>query len=88
MSLIFVIVFLALFFLLTIPAIILSLVSRVLSFFGFGKRKNAGSGGYRYRYHWDGGAQSSSGKSKEKKETRKKLFDKDEGEYVDFEEIK
>lgn len=91
MSVIFIIVFLALFFLLTIPAIILSLISRILSFFGFGKRRNAGSGGYGYHYHWGGGTQSNSGKKKEKKEkkeARRKLFDKDEGEYVDFEEIK
>lgn len=69
-----------------LPSIIVSLISNILSLFGI-RRKSA-------RHDNDSGWQGSARTdnptfTKEKKnEHRKKVFDDDEGEYVDFEEIK
>lgn len=67
-----------------LPSIIISIIARILSWFG-------GGGKRRQRRTDDWGAAGNSGSrsaSGGKKDGHKKLFDKDEGEYVDFEEIK
>ena len=86
MGILFIIFFIAIIFLFLLPSIILSLISTVISWFGFFRRKpgNAKShGDDRVRY-----TRSSGNGAKEGKGKQGKLFDKDEGEYVDFEEIK
>lgn len=88
MGIILIILFVGLFLVLLLPAILLSLINTVLSWFGLAPRKR------RTYYHWttrDSGAGEEqydrNVKTKTKSE-RKKLFDKNEGEYVDFEEMK
>jgi hypothetical protein len=86
MGILFIIFFIAIISLFLLPSIILSLISTVISWFGFLRRKpgNAKShGDERVRY-----TRSSGNGAKEGKGKQGKLFDKDEGEYVDFEEIK
>ena len=80
------IILLLLFFL--IPTIILSFVSWVLSLFGFRSRrkKHGRDGGYFYSSNT--ADDSRTAERKHKQMEKRKIFDKDEGEYVDFEEIK
>lgn len=85
MVFIYVILVIVLFFLMLIPTIIVSLISRILSFFGLGKRKSSTWGSYDHGGQYS--SENASRKSEKKKDGRKRLFDKDEGEYVDFEEI-
>ena len=85
MVFIYVILIIVLFFLMLIPTIIVSLVSRILSFFGLGKRKSSTWSSYSHRGSYK--SESTSRNSEKKNDGRKRLFDKDEGEYVDFEEI-
>ena len=73
--------------LLMIPTIILSFVMKVASLFGFGTKRekarpHADSGRRNGRDQWNSREAKPDGGKK------KVLFDKDEGEYVDFEEIK
>ena len=79
--------FFALVILLLLPTILLSIVRSILSIFGFAFKPN--------RTHKnDTRKDETSYTSYNTKETgvknrhRKKIFDKDDGEYVDFEEIK
>ena len=77
----FVILFLFLFFLFLVPTVILSIITRVLSFFNFGARRKKMH--QERENHETYTHTKSTGKGK-----GKKIFDKNEGEYVDFEEIK
>ena len=75
-------------FLLLLPTILLSLISSILALFGikFGRGKKE-----QKRYTTWNSASSSKEKhddTRTNKDKRKKIFDKDDGEYVDFEEIK
>ena len=71
-----------------IPTIILSFVSWILSLFGFRSRKkwHRTDGGFYYTSNTANDSRTAEQEHKQKE--KKKLFDKDEGEYVDFEEIK
>ena len=75
----FVILFLFLFFLFLVPTVILSIITKVLSFFNFGARRKKKH--QEMENHETYTHTKSTGKGK-------KIFDKNEGEYVDFEEIK
>lgn len=86
MVFIYVILVIVLFFLMLIPTLIVSLISRILSFFGLGKRKSSTWSSYSHSGSYN--SERTSRKSEKKNDGRKRLFDKDEGEYVDFEEIK
>ncbi len=88
---IFIILLVVLLVIMVVPAIILSLISTVLSWFGIGKKRR-----YTYtRTYTNRGNENFSGRGKEnsawqneKPRKREKLFDKSDGEYVEFEEIK
>lgn len=83
----FIILFLGLFILLLIPTIVLSLVMRVLSFFGIGRKRTY----YNQHTTWqttDTGGKWQKSSGQKKNAGKKVLFEKNEGEYVDFEEIK
>ena len=94
MSFIFLLLILALFVIILIPAFLFSAIRTILSMLGFmftGKRRRSsssssssygGTGSFYSNTTNRGQAGQSSSAS------RKKMFDKDEGEYVDFEEIK
>lgn len=90
-SIILILLLLALLVIMILPAIILSFVSNVLSWFGIGKRKR-----YTYTHTYtrrssephSSASQAGTAWSKSEPQKRKKLFDKSDGEYVDFEEIK
>ena len=79
------ILFIAIVILFLIPTILLSLITNILSLFSFKSRKkqprqgqadNAVNEGYKPNVNSGDGRK------------QKKIFDKNEGEYVDFEEIK
>lgn len=79
--------FFILVFLLLLPTILISFVKSILSIFGFnsGKKTNRTDKTHKNdtsytKYETDS--------SNVKKHRRKKIFDKNDGEYVDFEEIK
>ena len=76
---------LILFLVIIVPSLFLSIIARIIAFFNFGsKRRND-----RSNEREANGAHDAHGyKPKDKKKNHKKIFDKDEGEYVDFEEIK
>ena len=83
----FVILFLGLFLLMLIPTMILSLIMRVMSWLGIGRKRNS----YSQRTTWqtnETGKQSQDSHRQQKTGEKKVLFEKNEGEYVDFEEIK
>ncbi len=72
-----------------IPTILLSIVSWILSLFGFRSRKKWHSmGGRGFYYDSDTSHESHKEEKEYKRKEKRKIFDKDEGEYVDFEEIK
>lgn len=71
---------------LLLPAIILSFFSKLFYLLGF-RRRYREHGGETNRQD-TGNASAHSAETEKKKENRKKVFDKHEGEYVDFEEIK
>lgn len=78
----FIITFLIILFLVIIvPSLLLSLVARIIAFFKFGSNRRAErEEGAAHEPHDDRRAC--------KQKRQKKIFDKNEGEYVDFEEIK
>ena len=83
----FVILFLGLFLLMLIPTMILSLIMRVMSWLGIGRKRNS----YSQRTTWqtnETGKQGQESHRQQKTGEKKVLFEKNEGEYVDFEEIK
>lgn len=70
-----------LFLVIIVPSLLLSLIARIIAFFKFGANKRVErEEGAAHEPHDDRRA----GKQKR----QKKIFDKTEGEYVDFEEIK
>ena len=80
----FTILLLILFFVLFVPTFVMSLITRILSIFKFRDKGNSmhhSRGGERDSHTYD---TYDSGNRKKSK----KIFDKNEGEYVDFEEIK
>lgn len=84
------ILFFGIFVLLLIPTLIISLIRTVVSMLGYlftGKRRShRGAGSYREEPRHDGGY--SSGAHRHANNQQKRIFGNDEGEYVDFEEIK
>lgn len=80
------------FFLLIIFIIGLVLLSKVLrTIFGFGRKmtRNATKGNTdRNAAYSEEASQGNAQYTQRKGQARKKIFDKDEGEYIDFEEIK
>lgn len=92
---IFLVLFIILFILLAIPTIILSLIFKVLSWFGIKRSRKT----FYYNTSWGGGDYSrhrkdgrterrTPGRESIKEGERRKIFSDDEGEYVDYEEIK
>lgn len=93
MTFIFLLFIIAIFVLLLIPTIIFSVIRTILSILGFTlhrrSRGNASSRGYSQQGGTSAGSSSSArNQSGASSGARKKMFDKSEGEYVDFEEIK
>ena len=77
----FIITFLIILFLVVIvPSLLLSLVARIIAFFKFGANKRV--------EREEGAAHEPHDDRRAGKQKRQKIFDKNEGEYVDFEEIK
>ena len=81
----FTILLIILFLVLFVPTLALSVIARILSIFSFKGKKNS--------VHRGGGQQHGNTKYNTDnndvgKRKGKKIFDKNEGEYVDFEEIK
>lgn len=70
-----------------LPSIIVSFISSVLSLFGIRKKETQHQRRDNSRYGGSGTESATAQKTKHY-EQRKKVFEKDEGEYVDFEEIK
>lgn len=86
---------LILFLVIFVPSLLLSIVARILDIFSFGrKRRVEREDGAQRNWQQARDAHSAhdtydhSGKSRNQNHNHKKIFDKDEGEYVDFEEIK
>ena len=93
MTFIFLLIAIFIIVLLLIPTIIFSVIRTILSILGFTlhrrPRGNASSRGYSQQGGTSGGTSSSAHNSSgASRGARKKMFDKNEGEYVDFEEIK
>ena len=76
----FTILIVFLFLLVFVPTFFLSIIARVLSFFGLGAKKENRQG--KDESHNAHTRKKDTGTAKSKK-----IFDKNEGEYVDFEEI-
>ena len=88
---VFLFLILALFVIVLIPTILFSVIRTLFSILGFtfGGRKRRGKGtSSSSQSGYERGAETSSRNSKTADGQRKKMFDKNEGEYVDFEEIK
>ena len=66
-------------------AFAMSFIRNLQSFFGFGRKKEAHGGA---RSQGSNTNYGHSGHATKENDGKKVLFDKDEGEYVDFEEIK
>lgn len=76
------------FFSLFVLLVGLSLLGSIFRFlFGLGRKTNAGPRHKEEAYGWTG-KEARQTTSSSKPVTRKKIFGEDEGEYVDFEEIK
>lgn len=94
MSFIFLLLILALFVIILIPAFLFSAIRTILSMLGFmitGKRRrssSSSSSSYGGTGSFYGNTTNSGQAGQSSSASRKKMFDKDEGEYVDFEEIK
>ena len=82
------ILFIILILLLLLPTMLLSIVSNILSLFGLKMGRNSRNKRTETKWENTSGHNAEANGTKEKKRTRKKIFDKDDGEYVDFEEIK
>ena len=70
--------FVFVFIIIFVPSIILTIISKVLAFFGFAPKEK--------RYYENEAPRKNERHERSSKKS-KKIFDKDEGEYVDFEEI-
>ena len=71
-----------------LPTILLSFISNILSLFGLKMGRNNRNKRTGTKWENTSGHNAEANGTTEKKRTRKKIFDKDDGEYVDFEEIK
>ena len=78
---------LVLFLVIIVPSLLLSVVARIIAFFNFGSKKRT-ERAERNEHETHGTNDARGYRPKDKKKNHKKIFDKDEGEYVDFEEIK
>lgn len=80
---------LAIFIIILIPTFLFSLIRTIVSMLAFlftGKRRRTTSSAGRASGYYE---QSSQNRERERStSSHKKMFDRDEGEYVDFEEIK
>lgn len=77
-------IILILFFLL--PTVLFSFIANILSVFGLGRKKSVSK---RKEANWNGERDNKTADFNDgNNSARKKIFDKNEGEYVDFEEIK
>ena len=63
--------------------VILSFFARIVSFFGMGKKRE-----YNNSHNAAPGGRDDAHRKSSKNGKKKKIFENDEGEYVDFEEIK
>lgn len=70
-----------LFLVILVPSLLLAVIARIMAFFGFGAKG-------RTERRESATHEAPGSKPVDKKKKQKKIFDKDEGEYVDFEEIK
>lgn len=89
----FVIIFIALIVVLLVPALLFSVVRTILSMLGFviGGKRHGSSSSSQQSYRGEntyGQSYKQSDSARSHDNRKKKMFDKDEGEYVDFEEIK
>ena len=82
------IVIILLLILFLVPTILFALVSWILSIFGFRPKKRWHSTGRGFYYSSESPKDAHTAEPKHENRERKKIFAKDEGEYVDFEEIK
>ena len=64
-----------------VPSLLLSLIARIVAFFKFGSNR-------RVEREEDAAHEQHDDRPSGKQKRQKKIFDKNEGEYVDFEEIK
>ena len=81
----FTILLLILLLVLFVPTLVMSVIARILSVFNFKSHRNTV---HRRREQHDTSTYNTDDTDTGKKKKGKKIFDKDEGEYVDFEEIK
>ena len=72
------------FFIFFLPTLFLSIVARILSIFNFAARRKKMHGKKESHDNTSSNTYTKSSKTR----NGKKIFEKDEGEYVDFEEIK
>ena len=72
---------LILFLVILVPSLLLTVIARIIAFFNFGAKRHVNR--QERETHEAPGY-----KPTDKKKAHKKIFDKNEGEYVDFEEIK
>ena len=93
LKLILIILFLLLFLVLLIPILLLSIVWRILSWFGIVRKPRTNVFYRTWQAGW--GTSASGGTASAEPEhsplnpdEKKKMFDKGDGEYVEFEEIK
>lgn len=86
LRLIFFIISLALFLVLLIPLLLLLIVLRVLSLFGIGPKRNV----FTYHTAWSNvmNRQREENTKRPENSESNRTFNKNDGEYVDFEEIK
>ena len=82
-----------LFLVIFIPSLLLSIVARILDIFSFGRKRRVEREDGAQR-NWQQARDAHSAhdtydhSGKKRNQNHKKIFVKDEGEYVDFEEIK
>lgn len=93
LKLILIILFLLIFLVLLIPFLLLSIVWRILSWFGIVRKPRTNVFYRTWQAGW--GTSASGGTASAEPEhsplnsdEKKRMFDKDDGEYVEFEEIK
>jgi hypothetical protein len=70
-----------------VPSIIAGILRFLLSMLGGGSSRRYGAGSSQQRHRTDEGYTTSFNRTETTDGSRKKVFDKNEGEYVSFEEI-
>ena len=93
LKLILIILFLLLFLVLLIPFLLLSIVWRILSWFGIVRKPRTNVFYRTWQAGWRTSASGSTASAEQdhsslNTEEKKRMFDKGDGEYVEFEEIK